>query len=192
MRLTASGAWVHLTACVEGVVGAGTVVGAFAWVGPLATVGRDCVIGPGCRIGQDGFGYTLEPDGSWKCKPQSYGVLIEDDVHLGANVCIDRGSYRDTTIRSGTRIDNLVHLSHNCVVGRNVMIVAHAMIAGSVEIGDGAWVGPSASILQHVVIGARALVGMGSVVLHDVEYDVTVAGIPARVVNDEVGVREAM
>jgi UDP-3-O-[3-hydroxymyristoyl] glucosamine N-acyltransferase len=98
---------IHPTAVVEGTVGEGTIVGAHAYIGPLVTIGKDCVIGPGACIGQDGFGYS-NVNGRWIRKPQSHGVWIADDVHIGPNVCIDRGSYRDTRIGRGTRIDNLV------------------------------------------------------------------------------------
>lgn len=169
----------HRTASIEGTVGDGTFVHAFAWIGPLVTIGRNCVIGPGCAIGQDGFGYTRQNDGAWVRKPQSHGVVIEDDVHIGANTCIDRGSWRDTHIGRGTRIDNLCHIAHNVTIGRDCMIVAQVMLAGSVRLGDGAYVAPCASVRQHITIGSRAFVGLGAVVVKDVAECECVMGVPA-------------
>lgn len=171
---------IHPTACVEGTVGEDTIVGAHAWVGPLVTVGRDCVIGPGCRIGQDGFGYTRQDDGSWQRKPQSHGVVIEDNVHFGANVCVDRGSWRDTRIGCGSRVDNLCHIAHNVIIGRNCLVIAQSMLAGSVELGDGAYVAPCVAVREHRTIGAGAFVGLGAVVTSDVPHNVCVKGLPAK------------
>lgn len=170
----------HRTAVIEGVVGDGTFIHAFAWIGPHVTIGRNCVIGPGCAIGQDGFGYTQQGDGSWQRKPQSHGVVIEDDVHIGANTCIDRGSWRDTRIRRGARIDNLCHIAHNVIVGRDCIVVAQVMLAGSVEVGDGAYVAPCASVRQHMSIGANAFIGLGAVVVKDVADEECVKGVPAK------------
>jgi UDP-3-O-[3-hydroxymyristoyl] glucosamine N-acyltransferase len=163
-----------------------------ATIHPSAVIGPGCIIGPGAVIGSTGFGYERQPDGTWEPKPHEFGVILDEDVHVGANTCIDRGSWRDTRIGRGTRIDNLCHLAHNVRIGRDVCIVAQAMIAGSVEIHDGAWVGPSASIHQRLTVGPRALVGMGAVVLKDVAANTTVAGVPARVIDSTQGVREAM
>jgi UDP-3-O-[3-hydroxymyristoyl] glucosamine N-acyltransferase LpxD len=163
-----------------------------AWIGPDVTVGARCHVGPGAVIGSTGFGYTRTEDGAWKRKPHEFGVILDEDVHVGANTCIDRGSWRDTRIGRGCRIDNLVHVAHNVRLGRDVCVVAQAMIAGSVEVHAGAWIGPSASIHQRLTVGQRALVGMGAVVLRDVPPDVTVAGVPARILDDTQGVREDM
>jgi UDP-3-O-[3-hydroxymyristoyl] glucosamine N-acyltransferase len=173
-------------------IGPRTTVGAGAVIGANVTVGADCIIKPGAVIGQDGFGYTQEPDGSWTAKPHEYGVVIEDDVHIGANTCIDRGSWRNTTVQRGARIDNLVHVAHNAQIGRNVVLVAQAEVSGSAIVEDGAWIGPKACVMQRLTVGARALVGMGAVVLKDVPGDQTWAGNPARCLNADVGVRAEM
>lgn len=161
-------------------MGAGTIVGPFAWIGPLVTVGNDCVIGPGCRLGQDGFGYTQRDDGSWASKPHNHGVVIENDVHLGANVCVDRGSYRDTHIGEGTRIDNLCHIAHNVIIGRNCLVIALSMLAGSVELGDGTYVAPCVAVREHRTIGPGGFVGLGAVVVSDVAAGEHVKGVPAK------------
>jgi UDP-3-O-[3-hydroxymyristoyl] glucosamine N-acyltransferase len=177
----------------DATVGAHTVVGANAVVHRGVHIGERCGIQAGAVIGEAGFGYALnEESGRWECKEHLYGVAIGDDVAIGANTCIDRGSWRTTTIEDGARIDNLVHIAHNVLVRRNAIIVAQAEISGSVEIGEGAWIGPRACIMQRVKIGERALVGMGAVVLEDVPPNVTVAGCPARVINPNEGVRSRM
>jgi UDP-3-O-[3-hydroxymyristoyl] glucosamine N-acyltransferase len=183
---------VHPSAVVEGEVGKGSVVGPGAYVGATATIGRNCRIGPGAVIGSEGFGYERDGDGRWVQKMSRFGVEIGDDVHIGANVCVDRGSWRDTEIMKGCRIDNLVHIAHNVVLHANVVVVAQAMVAGSVEVGVGAWIGPAASVIQRITVGHGALVGMGAVVTRDVDPDVTVVGSPARVIDAEQGVREEM
>lgn len=171
---------IHPSAVVEGIIGAGTVVCAHAWIGPDVTVGRDCVIGPGARIGQDGFGYTKTADGHWDRKPQTHGVIVGDDVHIGANTCIDRGSYRDTTVGRGTRIDNLCHIAHNALIGEDCVVIALSMIAGSVEIGDGAYVAPCSAVREHATVGAEAFIGLGSVVVAHVGDGQHVKGVPAK------------
>lgn len=182
------GARVHESAYV----GTDCNIGAHVYVGRDVQIGDACVIQAGSVLGENGFGYTRSPDGRWAPKDHPFSVVLEEDVHIGANTCIDRGSWRNTTIGEGARIDNLVHIAHNVIVGRNAVIVAGAEISGSVVIGDGAWIGPKACIKERVKIGTGALVGMGAVVLHDVAPDTTVAGNPARVINDKLGVRKEM
>lgn len=173
-------------------VGERSRIGPGAWIGPGVTIGNDCVIKPGAVIGGDGFGYERDETGRWAPKAHPYGVRIEDDVHVGANACVDRGSWRDTVIKRGARIDNLVHVAHNCEVRHDAVIVALAEISGSVIIGTRAWVGPGARVEQRLTIGAGALIGTGAVVRCDVPADQTWAGVPARCLNAEVGVREHM
>lgn len=172
-------------------IGERVQLGANVYIGPDVTVGNGCVIKSGAVIGHDGFGYTSD-DGRWTLRPHQRGVVLEDGVHVGANACIDSGSWRPTHIGRGSKIDNCCHLAHNVVIFEDVIVVAHAMLAGSVTVGSGAWIGPSAAILQRLTIGERALVGMGAVVIRDVPENVTVAGNPARIIDAEQGVREAM
>jgi UDP-3-O-[3-hydroxymyristoyl] glucosamine N-acyltransferase len=156
----------------------------FTYVGRGVQIGSDCRIGPGTLIGVDGFGYTLEPDGSWQRKDEEYGVVIEDRVDIGAGSIIARGSYRDTVIGKGTKIDAGVFIAHNVLVGRNCLIVAGAEISGSVELGDGVIVGPQVSIKQHLNIDDGAFVGMGAVVVKDIPAGEIWAGNPARYMRD--------
>lgn len=169
--------------------GEGVVIGPFVSIdanGAPITIGDRCVIGPGVRIGQQGFGYADNGRG-WEPKAHPFGVIIEDDVTIGANTCIDRGSWRATHIRAGSKIDNLVHIAHNVIVGRECLIVALAEISGSVELGDRSYVAPSACIRERLSIGAGAVVGLGAVVTKDVPELVTVAGVPARILGPADG-----
>lgn len=159
-------------------------------VGPYASIeggpgyetriGRDVVIGPGARIGQAGFGYEWTSDG-WQFKQHHHGIVIDDDVHIGANTCIDRGSWRETRISRGTRIDNLVHIAHNVYIDQCCCIVAQAEISGSVQLAAQVYVGPGAKIRERLIVGEGSIIGMGSVVVKDVPAGMVVAGVPARV-----------
>jgi UDP-3-O-[3-hydroxymyristoyl] glucosamine N-acyltransferase LpxD len=175
---------------VEGVLGARTRVAPMACVGPLVAVGADCVIGPGAVLGWEGFGYSREglTDmdavgaglGAWEQKDQRYGVIVGDNVHIGAGACVDRGSWRDTVIGSGTKVDNLVHVAHNVRIGEDCLVIAGAMLGGSVEVGDGSWVAPHAVVREHVKIGKGAFVALGAVVVKDVGDGEHVRGVPAK------------
>lgn len=151
------------------------------WIGPNVTIFEGCEIGPGSVIGWDGFGYEWsEQRHQWTRKPQSCGVRIGPNVHIGANVCIDRGSYRDTVVGEGCRIDNLVHIAHNVIVRDHTLVIAKAELSGSVEVGKRCWIGPAACVREHLKIGDGALVGIGAVVVKDVPAGETWAGNPAK------------
>lgn len=170
---------IHPTAVVEGTVGEGSVIGPHAYIGPTVRIGSNCIVGPGSCLGQDGFGYERVGD-EWLQKPQSHGVVVGDDVHIGANTCIDRGSYRDTFIGRGTKIDNLCHIAHNVQIGENCLVIACSEISGSVELGDRAYVAPASAIREHLRIGEEAFVGLGSVVVSHIKDGQTVYGVPAK------------
>lgn len=131
-------------------------------------------------IGGDGFGYVKNETGAYDHVPHFGKVCIEDDVHIGSNTCIDRGSLSDTIIKKGVKIDNLVHIAHNVEIGENTLVIACSMIAGSVRIGENAWIAPAASIKNGITIGDNVIVGMSSLVLKSVADGLTVAGIPAK------------
>jgi UDP-3-O-[3-hydroxymyristoyl] glucosamine N-acyltransferase len=142
------------------------------------TIGERVQIGPGVQLAVEGFGYKLV-HGRWMRKSQSCGVRISADVDIGANTVIARGSYRDTTIGRGTKIDAMVFIAHNVMVGRNCLIVAHSEISGSVVIQDDVIIGPNVTIKEHVTIGRGALIGAGAVVLKDVPPGEVWVGNPA-------------
>ena len=143
-------------------------------------IGPDVTIHAGTIIGAAGFGYLRGEDGAVTSFPHVGGVLIEEGVEIGANTCIDRGSLGDTIIRRGARIDNLVHIAHNVVVGRDAFVIANAMVGGSTALGDGSWISPSATLRDGIVVGPRSTVGLGALVTKDVPDGETWAGSPAR------------
>lgn len=206
----APGAFVHATAVLEaGVtidpgavigpgaeIGAGTVIGSQAVIGPQVRIGRDCAIGPGCtlqstlignrviihpgaRIGQDGFGFAMSPKGHMKV-PQIGRVIIQDDVEIGANTCIDRGASRDTVIGEGTKIDNLVQIGHNVVIGRHCVIVSQVGIAGSTTLEDFVVLGGQVGLAGHLTVGMGAQVAAQSGVAGDIPRGARYGGYPAQ------------
>jgi UDP-3-O-[3-hydroxymyristoyl] glucosamine N-acyltransferase len=175
--MTSAYAFVHPTA----EIGPGTVLMPFAYIGPRVTIGANCFIGPGACIGQPGFGYEKDDSRDEQLyRRHKMGVIIGDDVHIGANTCIDQGRHRPTRIGRGTKIDNLVHIAHNVEIGEDCLIIALSMLAGSVKIGDRVQVSPCAAVRDWRSVGDDALVGLGAVVVKDVEAGATVKGVPAR------------
>jgi len=206
----ASGAFVHPQARLENEVtidpgavigpgaevGSGSTIGANAVIGPQVRIGRDCAVGagssllcalvgdrviihPGCRIGQDGFGYVMGAGGHLKV-PQVGRVIIQDDVEIGAGTTIDRGAIRDTIVGEGTKIDNLVQVGHNVVIGRHCVVVAQTGISGSVTLGDFVVLGARVGINNHVTIGEGAKIAATSIVHGDVPPGASWGGTPAK------------
>lgn len=180
----------------EASIGAGTVIAAGTVIGYRVYVGRDCFIGPnatltntlvgnrvtihaGAGIGQDGFGFAMGKAGHQKV-PQIGRVIIQDDVEIGANTTIDRGALRDTVIGEGTKIDNLVQIGHNVVVGRHCIIVAQTGISGSAELGDFVALGGQVGVVGHVKIGAGAQIAGSSNVRGNVPPGARWGGTPAK------------
>lgn len=178
-------------------VGEGTSVGAHAFIGRDVAIGKGCRIDPSCtvlegsvlgdrvrlhtgvRIGVDGFGYAKSSEGAVKI-PQVGRCLIGDDVEIGANTTIDRGSLGDTVIGHGTKIDNLVHIGHNCRVGSHCFIVAQVGLAGSCILEDGVQLGGQAGLAGHLSVGKGARVGAQGGVMTDIPAGETWTGYPAR------------
>jgi UDP-3-O-[3-hydroxymyristoyl] glucosamine N-acyltransferase len=142
-------------------------------------IGTDCTVHSGAQIGVDGFGYVVQEDGHRKI-PQVGRCVLEDNVEVGANTCIDRGSVGETRIGAGTKIDNLVHIAHNVRIGRACIIVAQVGIAGSSILGDGVAIGGQVGIIDHLNIGDRARVAAGAGVGGDIPPGETWFGYPAR------------
>jgi UDP-3-O-[3-hydroxymyristoyl] glucosamine N-acyltransferase len=172
-------------------IGAGTVIGDRCTLGdetvihPHVTiysgvrVGARCVVHSGARLGRDGYGFVWSEGGHRKL-PQVGGCVIEDDVEVGCNVTIDRGSIGDTVVGQGTKLDNLVQLGHNVQVGRHSLLIAQVGISGSTRLGDGVVLGGQAGVAGHLEIGAGARIGAQAGVTGDVPAGDTYSGYPAR------------
>lgn len=177
---------IHPTATI----GRDVAIGERSAVGPGTVIGDGCRIGRGCRIdarvviypgvdigdevvvqagavlGATGFGYAPDPEtGEYLLFPQQGRLVIEDRVEIGANSTIDRGALGETRIGRGTKIDNLVHIGHNCVIGRNVVIAAQTGISGSSVVEEGAILGGQVGIGEHATVGEGVILGGGAGVL---------------------------
>jgi UDP-3-O-[3-hydroxymyristoyl] glucosamine N-acyltransferase len=177
-------------------IGSGCRIGSFVSIGAGVIVGRDCRIGahaslshallgariyiyPGARIGQEGFSFATTKTGFLSI-PQLGRVIVEDDVEVGANTTIDRGSTRDTIIGAGTRIDNLVQIGHNVRLGRCCVIVAQVGIAGSTILEDFVQVGGQAAMAGHLRVGQGSQIGAQAGVISDVPAGSVLLGSPAQ------------
>ena len=177
-------------------IGPGCRIGAFVSIGKGVTIGADCRIGahvslshtllgarvyiyPGARIGQEGFSFAATDTGFLSI-PQLGRVIVEDDVEVGANTTIDRGSTHDTVIGAGSRIDNLVQIGHNVQLGRCCVIVAQVGIAGSTILEDFVQVGGQAAMAGHLRIGQGAQIGAQAGVISDTPAGAVLLGSPAQ------------
>lgn len=180
----------------EAQIGKGTRISAGAVIGFRAAIGRDCFVGPnatighalignrviihaGARIGQDGFGFAMGHTGHYKVR-QVGRVIIQDDVEIGANTTIDRGALRDTIVGEGTKIDNLVQIAHNVIIGRHCVIAAQTGISGSTVLEDFVAMGGQCGTVGHIRIGKGARVGAQSGVASDIPAGERWGGYPAK------------
>lgn len=142
-------------------------------------IGSDVIIGANTTIGGVGFGYEKDETGQYVFIPHIGNVVIEDNVEIGNNTCIDRAVLGSTILRKNVKVDNLVHIAHGVKVGENSLVIANAMVAGSVEIGKNTWVAPSSSIINGKKVGDNVTIGLSAVVVKDVRDNETVIGSPA-------------
>ena len=177
-------------------IGPRTVVHPGAKIGDSSKIGEDCVIYPnaviydgvrignrvmihaGAAIGVDGFGFAQDAGKHIKI-PQIGGVEIEDDVEIYANTCVARGTMGTTLIKRGTKIDNLTHIAHNCVIGEDCAITALVGFAGSVTFGDHVYVGGQAGFQGHISVGDNTVVMAKAGVTKDIPKDSVISGFPA-------------
>lgn len=162
------------------VVGDDTVISSFVKLYNDTEIGKKCYIKEGAVIGGDGFGFVKDENGNRFRFPQLGGVRIGDNVEVGSNTCIDRGALSNTIIEDNVKIDNLCHIAHNVHIGSNSVVVACSEISGSCEIGENVWIGPNVSIRDQRKVGDNVLVGMGSVVVKNIDEGVVCAGNPAK------------
>ncbi|TMW60169.1 hypothetical protein Poli38472_000211 [Pythium oligandrum] len=142
-------------------------------------IGSHVVLHPGVRIGQDGFGFNLVASGEHSKKPQELLVEIEDHVEIGANSTIDRGSWRNTVIGAGCKLDNLIQIGHNVQLGTGCVIAAQTGIAGSTTVGRNVHMGGQVGIAQHLRIGDNVRIAAKSGVMNDLADNQTYGGTPA-------------
>ncbi len=168
--------------CVVGedvVIGQGSRLWAHVTVYRGASIGARVFLHSGVRLGSDGFGYVFRDGGHQKI-PHVGRCIVGDDVEIGANSTVDRGSIDDTVVGRGTKVDNLVHVAHNVRIGEKCLIMAQVGIAGSVTVEDGAIIAGQAGIAGHLTIGAGARVAAQAGVFGDIPAGETWSGYPAR------------
>ena len=162
------------------ILGDKVIIGSNSVIKSGTIIKNNVKIGSNCTIGGVGFGYEPNEEGIFELIPHIGNVVLEENVEIGNNVCIDRAVLGSTRLSKNVKIDNLDHIAHGVQIGENSLIIAHAMIAGSVKIGKNVWVAPNVSIKQKLSIGDNSVLGLGSVVIKDVANNDVVAGIPAK------------
>ena len=160
-------------------IGEGSVIGENAVVYGRVRIGAGVIVGPLAVVGRQGFGFATGPAGDVVRVPQLGGVVIEDDVEIGACSTVDAGTLGPTTIRRGAKLDAHVHVGHNVEIGPGTLVAAQAGFAGSTRLGAGVLVGGQAGVKDHVEIGDYARIGAQSGVIGDVAPRAVVAGFPA-------------
>ncbi len=140
-------------------------------------IGENCYIKSGAIIGEDGFGFDFEKDGTPIRIPHIGAVVIGNNVEIGSNTVIVRGTLNDTVIGNNVKIDDQVFIAHNCDIGDKTVIIAFAEISGSVKIGENSWIGPNCSIMQKINIGNNVTIGIGAVITNNIEDNKKVMGL---------------
>ncbi len=200
---------IHPTSFIteEAQIGDNTYIGPFTFVGKSkignntiiygnchiydnVVIGDNVIIHAGTVIGADGFGYVRNENDEFEKFPHVAGVIIENNVEIGSNTSIDRGSLTDTIIKEGAKIDNLVHIAHNVIIGKHTAVIANSMIGGSTKIGDYSWIAPTASLKEQLKIGNRVVIGVAAVVTKNVPDNETWTGSPARPMNEFIEIQK--
>jgi UDP-3-O-[3-hydroxymyristoyl] glucosamine N-acyltransferase len=160
-------------------VGEDTVIGPRVVCYPGSTIGSRVILKAGAVIGGDGFGYLWRTAGHTRI-PHVGGCILEDEVEIGSNSCVDRGSIDDTVVGRGTKLDNLVHVGHNVRLGERCLVMAGVGIAGSTRIGNDVILAGHVGVTDHLVIGDRVRVAAKSAVFGDIPAGASFSGHPAR------------
>lgn len=142
-------------------------------------IGNNCILHSGAVIGADGFGFAPLEDGSFKKIPQTGNVIIEDDVEIGANTCVDRSTMSSTIIHKGVKLDNLCQVGHNVTIGQSTVMSAQSGLAGSTQLGQFCFVGGQVGFAGHITVGNNVKIGAQSGVMSNVPDNATLLGSPA-------------
>lgn len=169
----------NVTILDECTIGKNTVIWSGSVVRERCHLGTDCIVHSNATIGADGFGFRPCPERGLIKIPQIGNVIIGNWVEIGANTCVDRGKFSSTVLGDGCKIDNLVQIGHNSILGKFCIMAGNSGLAGSVTLGNGVIIGGSASIKDHTTIGDGAIVGAGSGVTGDIEAGKIMLGYPA-------------
>ena len=164
---------------IEPQLGEGVIVGPHVSLAPGVVIGHRVTIGASSVLGSPGFGWATGPHGETIRVPQLGGVVIEDDVSIGALVTIDAGTLAPTILRRGVKLDSHVHVGHNCEIGEGSIVAAQSGFAGSVRIGRGVLVGGQVGVADHVSVGDGARIAAKSGVIGDIPAGAVYAGYPA-------------
>jgi UDP-3-O-[3-hydroxymyristoyl] glucosamine N-acyltransferase len=164
------GVVIHVGSMIEAdsVIGKASVIHPHVVIKANTVIGKNCTLYAGCVIGSDGFGYAKD-DSNWLAIPQIGRVILGDNVDIGSNSTIDRGALDDTIISSGVKIDNLVQIGHNCMIGENTIIAGCVGIAGSAKIGKNCAIGGAAMILGHLSITDNVTISPGSMITRSIK-----------------------
>lgn len=180
----------NVTIC-EGVrIGDKTIIYPNVTIREFCEIGNSCVLQPGAVIGSDGFGFVKVNGNNTKIE-QIGSVVLEDFVEIGANTTVDRGAIGNTIIKKYTKIDNLVQIAHNDIIGENCLIISQVGIAGSTEVGANTTLGGQVGVAGHLKIGSNVMVGAKSGIIGDVADNQVVAGHPLMNLKDDLRVKAA-
>lgn len=160
-------------------IGKNTIIWSGVVVRERCQVGAYCILHPNCTIGADGFGFRPCPERGLVKIPQIGNVILGNNVEIGANSSVDRGKFSSTILGDGCKIDNLVQIGHNSILGKYCIMAGNSGLAGSVTLGNGVIIGGSASIKDHLTLGDGVTIGAGSGVAADVPAGKTMIGYPA-------------
>lgn len=175
----------NVTICEGVTIGDNTVIYSNVTIREFCTIGEGCVFQPGAVIGSDGFGFIKVGGNNTKID-QIGAVVIEDFVEIGANTTVDRGAIGDTIIRKYTKIDNLVQIAHNDVIGENCLIISQVGIAGSTEVGNNTTLAGKVGVAGHIKIGSNVTIGAKSAVIGNVADNQVMSGDPLMNLRDDL------
>lgn len=160
-------------------IGDGTIIYAGVKIYEGVEIGRNCIIHAGAVIGADGFGFAPTGDGTWSKIDQIGNVILEDNVEVGANTCVDRATMGSTILHEGVKVDNLCQVAHNVVVGRGTAMASQVGIAGSCHVGEECIIAGQAGLVGHITVGDHVTIGAQSGVTHNIASNLQVFGSPA-------------